>query len=92
VFLLFVTSNKIYLSCVFFSFHDAVITNKYTTSNNGVNDEEGQGYGIIEVGYYPDIWFGGTDGNHGKVGQDRGAQMLHQSSSRLTGIGARRVM
>jgi hypothetical protein len=36
-------------------FHDAVTTDNYTASNNGVNDEEGQGYDIIEAGYYPDI-------------------------------------
>jgi len=57
VFLLFVISKKfIFLACFF---HDAVITDNYTTSNNGVNDEEGQGYGIIEAGHYPDIWLEG---------------------------------
>ena len=40
-------------------FHDAVTTDNYTTSYKGVNDEEGQGYDIIEEGYYPDIWLKG---------------------------------
>jgi hypothetical protein len=74
-----------YLSCV--SFHDAVTTDNYTASNNRISDEEGQGCDIIEVGYL----IGGTDANCEKVGQDRSAQIFHQSRRHLRVTGARRV-
>jgi hypothetical protein len=72
-------------------FHDAVTTDNYTASNNGVIDEEGQGYDIIEAGYYPDIWLEGltqTTENSVRTGLYKGSISLGVVSV----VGARRVM
>lgn len=77
--------HKIYISCALF--HDAVATDNYTASNNRISNEKGQGYDIIEAGYL----IGGTDANCHKVGQDRSAQIFHQSRSHIKVTGTRRV-
>ena len=82
--------HKMYLPCVLF--HDAVNADNYTTSNNGVNDEKGQGYDIIEAGCYPDIWLEGLTQTTEKSVRTGVYKCSISLGVCLTVIGARRVM